>query len=100
MSRYLLAERALADLEAIVDHVCDASGPERSEDLVRTLFSALERIAQMPGIGQRRQDLTEEDLRFWSVSGYLIVYRPGSSPLQVIRVLHGHQDVGVELERD
>ena len=67
---------------------------------MRTIFGALEQIARMPGMGHRREDLTEEDLRFWPVFSYLIVYRPGSSPLEVIRVLHGRQDVGAELQDD
>jgi len=100
LSRHILAEKAQDDLEGIVDFVGDASGPDRAEDLVRTIFGALEQIARMPGMGHRREDLTEEDLRFWPVFSYLIVYRPGSSPLEVIRVLHGRQDVGAELQDD
>lgn len=67
---------------------------------MRTIFDGLERITRMPGIGHRREDLTEEELRFWPVFDYLIVYRPGSSPLEIVRVLHGRRDVSVVLEGD
>jgi plasmid stabilization system protein ParE len=32
-------------------------------------------------------------VKFFSVYSYLIVYRPESSPLQVVAILHGHRDV-------
>ena len=40
-----------------------------------------------------------EPVRFWSVYSYLIVYKPDSKPLKVIRVLHGARDVGAVLRR-
>ena len=52
----------------------------------------------MPGIGHRREDLTPEDFRFWSVYDYLIVYDPSTNPLAVVRVLHGRRDVRSELD--
>ncbi len=100
MSRYRFSEKARDDLRAIVDHVTDESGPGRAAGVVRSLFDALERIAEMPGIGHRREDLTGSDLRFWPVFSYLIVYRPASSPLEVVRVLHGRQDIKMKLEDD
>ena len=47
----------------------------------------------MPGLGHRRQDLTDRPLKFWSVYSYLIVYDPTNSPLTVIAVLHSARDV-------
>lgn len=40
-----------------------------------------------------RPDLTPEDVRFWSVFKYLVIYRPGTKPLEIVRVLHGNRDV-------
>jgi len=52
----------------------------------------------MPGKGHVREDLTSEPgLLFWSVGSYLVVYRARSSPLEVIRILHGHRDIEREL---
>jgi len=82
----------------MVDRVSNEAGPDRAEALVLSIFSALERIAGMPEMGHRREDLTDEDLRFWPVFSYLIVYRPGGTPLEVVRVLHGHQDVEARLK--
>ena len=46
----------------------------------------------MPGLGHRRADVENPDIRFWKVYSYLIAYRPNTAPLRVIRVVHGAQD--------
>lgn len=46
-----------------------------------------------PGLGHLREDLTDEPLRFWPVHSYLIIYRPGRTPLQIVRVLSGYRDI-------
>jgi plasmid stabilization system protein ParE len=40
-----------------------------------------------------RKDLTDLDVRFFTVYSYLIVYRPDTVPLQVVAILHGRRDV-------
>jgi antitoxin ParD1/3/4/toxin ParE1/3/4 len=49
-------------------------------------------LADMPGMGHSRVDLTDEPVLFWPVYGYLVVYRPESRPLEVVRVVHGSRD--------
>ncbi len=46
----------------------------------------------MPGMGHKRRDLTNRDVLFWPVHSYLITYQP-SSPLRIVRVVHGRRDV-------
>jgi antitoxin ParD1/3/4/toxin ParE1/3/4 len=53
----------------------------------------MRRLAEAPGLGHLRDDLTDEPLRFWAVYSYLIVYRPETDPLEIVRVLHGARDV-------
>jgi plasmid stabilization system protein ParE len=50
-------------------------------------------LADNPAIGHVRRDLTGDDVRFWSVFKYLVVYRPNTEPLQIVRVLHGRRNV-------
>lgn len=57
----------------------------------------MHRLAEMPGIGHAREDLADEPLRFFNMKGYLIIYRPGTPPLQIIHVVHGARDVGAVL---
>jgi antitoxin ParD1/3/4/toxin ParE1/3/4 len=62
------------------------------------LRDAMRRLARMPGLGHLREDLADEILRFFPVYSYLIVYRPDTRPLQVIRVLHAARDVSALLD--
>ena len=61
--------------------------------VVDALDEAMQRLAENPGIGHVRPDLTDEDVRFWPVFKYLVVYRPETKPLEIVRVLHGRRDV-------
>jgi plasmid stabilization system protein ParE len=47
----------------------------------------------MPLSGHRREDLTDQPVRFWSVYSYVIVYDPDTQPLQIVRILHSARDV-------
>ncbi len=40
-----------------------------------------------------RKDLTALPVLFWPVWSYLIVYKPDTSPLAIVRILHGARDV-------
>ena len=40
-----------------------------------------------------RHDLGDETLRVWVVFSYLIIYRPNTKPLQIVRVVHGARDM-------
>ena len=62
------------------------------------IYDAVERIAERPGIGHTREDLTDRALKFWSVYSYLVVYDPESRPLTIVAVLHGARNVGEMLK--
>ena len=63
---------------------------DRVESVIRERIVFL---ARTPGGGHLRKDLTDEPVKFFSVYSYLIVYRPESSPLQVVAILHGRREV-------
>jgi len=54
---------------------------------------AMQKLAETPGMGHVREDLADESLRVWRVFSFLVIYRPDTSPLHVIRVLHGARDL-------
>ncbi|MCK4658477.1 MAG: type II toxin-antitoxin system RelE/ParE family toxin [Phycisphaerae bacterium] len=98
MSRYVLTPAAELDLGEIEAYLSQQSQDSTSRVLTQ-LHTAMLRLAEMPGLGHLRQDLAGEALRFWTVYSYLIVYRPDTKPLQIIRVLHGARDVKAILDR-
>ncbi len=97
MSRYVLTPQAKADLTQVLDFIRQSNGDAAVR--VRAEFhNAMRKLAEMPGMGHLRTDVTGEALRFWRVYSYLVVYRPETRPLQIIRVLHGARDIMTILE--
>jgi len=65
------------------------------------IVAACRRLAKHPLMGTKRQDITQEPVRFWTVAkfpNYVIVYRPETTPLQVLAMLHGRRDLKAVLE--
>ncbi len=98
MSGYQLTPQADADLDELWAYVSANSGVVAANRLEDELHAAMHRLAKMPGMGHLREDLADEPLRFWPVHEFLIIYRPQTMPVQVIRVLHGARDVAAILE--
>jgi antitoxin ParD1/3/4/toxin ParE1/3/4 len=66
----------------------------------QALLAACRRLAEHPGIGHRREDLTDKPVRFFPIYSFLIIYDPASTPLDIVRVLRVAQDITAILERD
>ncbi|HWZ96740.1 MAG TPA: type II toxin-antitoxin system RelE/ParE family toxin [Candidatus Dormibacteraeota bacterium] len=92
-SRYLLAPQAAEDLVEIWRYVKEQGSLEvadRVESVIRDKFAFL---AANPEAGHIRENLTDANVKFFPVYSYLIVYRLGTSPLQIVSILHGRRDV-------
>ena len=63
---------------------------DRVESVIRDKIIFL---AESPGTGHWRKDLTDQAVKFFPVYSYLIVYRPDTKPLQVVSILQGRRDV-------
>lgn len=90
---YVLAPQAALDLVEIWRYIKGRSTlamADRVESVIREKFAFL---AASPEAGHRRTSLTSENVKFFPVYSYLIVYRPGTKPLQVVSILHGRRDV-------
>ncbi len=90
--RYQLAEAAQRQVDEIGVFIADDS-IEEALKVYDALQEAFELLAENPGIGHTREDLTDRPLKFWSVFSYLVVYDPATAPLTVVAVLHGARDV-------
>ena len=94
MSRYVLTAEAQRDLRTIRDYVLEEGGFRAARYVVASIVTAFRALARTPGQGHRREDLTRRDeIRFWAVFSYLIVYRIDKRPLTVIAILHAKRDV-------
>lgn len=79
--------------------------PEIADRFIEASEIAFENLAQMPRKGQRQQFKSSEllEIRRWFIPGfdkYLIFYRPIKGGIEVLRVLHGVQNIDAIMEND
>ncbi len=96
MSRYQISPPARQDLIDIRDFIAKDNRATARKVLAR-IRAACRMLAQRPEVGHLRTDLASEPLRFWPAYSYLIIYRPNSKPIEIVRVLHGARDVSAIL---
>jgi antitoxin ParD1/3/4/toxin ParE1/3/4 len=89
---FVLTPRAEQDVSDIWNYIAD-DNIESADRVVAAIKNAIIKLTQNPGIGHWREELADKRHRFFLAYSYLIVYRPETSPMQVIRVLHAGRDV-------
>ena len=102
MKRYDLTPEADNDVFEIWQFIAADSirAADRVEDAIH---SACAFLANSPVKGHRRRDLTHRFLRFWTLPrfpNYTIIYDPETTPLQIIRILHGARNISALLGED
>jgi antitoxin ParD1/3/4/toxin ParE1/3/4 len=98
VAHFELTPDAKADIEEIVAFIRRDSR-DTSRRVRREIRAELKKLAEQPGMGHRRADANNESLRFWSIYSYLIIYRENSTPLKILRVIHGARDLGSIVRR-
>ena len=85
---------ACHDLDDIFEYVLETSGPNRALHVYREFHEGFAKIGAQPKLmGHVREDLADESLRVFNVFSFLVIYRPDTVPVQIIRVIHGARDV-------
>lgn len=92
MRDFVLTPRAELDLVEIWDYIAQ-DNIDAADRVLDQLESAMQKLAKVPGMGHIREDLVDRRHRCWPVYSYLIVYRPDTTPLQIIRVVSGYRDI-------
>ena len=92
-SRYILSPRAAADLVEIWTYIKDNAGRELADRVSSTIREKFVFLSLNPAVGHRRENLTDQNVGFFPVYSYLIVYRAETKPLQIASILHGRRDV-------
>src|ERR1035441_35104 len=101
MTAYALTPLAKADIFDIWSYIADDS-EETANRVEQAIYDACAFVAEAPTRGHFRSDLTSRPLRFWTLTrypNYTVVYRPETSPLQVVAVLHGKRNIRRILKR-
>ena len=94
MSAYILTPTAQEDFTDIRNYYLEEAGYRVARQMVVEFVEAFRFLARTPGAGHKREDLTEDrPILFWPMRDYLILYKAGSSPLQIVSIVRGSQDV-------
>jgi plasmid stabilization system protein ParE len=95
MSSFVLTPLAKADVFEIWCYIAQDS--EAAADRVESaVFEACAFVTESPQSGHLRPEFTGRALRFWTLTkypNYTIVYRPETTPLQIVAVLHGMRNL-------
>lgn len=92
-SRFVLTKNAVHDLDEILEFVLLNGGPDAALRVHQRFSDEFSKLADEPGIGHTRDDVSELGLRVWRVFSYLVIYLPDTKPLEIIRVIHGMRDL-------
>ncbi|MDR3725615.1 MAG: type II toxin-antitoxin system RelE/ParE family toxin [Terracidiphilus sp.] len=92
MKEYVLSTGAEQDLDDIWEYIAHDS-IDAADSWIGKLFDAFSVLAQTPGMGHRREDLTAYPVLFWPLGAYLILYRIQRSRIEIVAVTQGARDI-------
>lgn len=98
MTEYVLSEDADLDLDDIWEYIA-ADSVDAADRWIGKLFDAFDALGTTPGMGHKREDLTDLPVLFWPVGNYLIIYRALSNPIEIVAVTQGSRDIPAFLRR-
>lgn len=96
MSDFIFSKAAEKDMLALWEYIAE-DDIEAADRVTQAIQEAMDKLVLMPGMGHRRTDLADETLRLWPIFSYLIVYRPQTAPLEIVRVVSGYRDLAALL---
>ena len=92
MRDYVLSTGAELDLGEIWEYIAQ-DNIDAADRWIGKLFDAFTALARTPGMGHRREDLTEYPVLFWPVGAYLILYRVQNEFIEIVAVTQGARDI-------
>jgi toxin ParE1/3/4 len=99
MSEFTLSRKAEIALESIISYTATQFGARQAKRLLSEFEETFANLARMPGMGHKREDLTDQPLRFWPLHSFLIAYIPDATPLWIARIF-GPQQIAELLNED
>lgn len=98
MSEYILSDEARQEFKEIWDFIAQDDVDAADRWIIR-LLESLDFLARNPHAGHKRADLTDEQVLFWPVGEYLILYRIQEDNILILAVTQGARDIPSYLRR-
>jgi toxin ParE1/3/4 len=83
--------RAYRDISEIWNYIA-IDNPNAADEQEEQFFAAMRQLGEQPGMGHRREDVSDPRYRFWLVGAYLIAYRVRGRQIPICRVVHSARD--------
>ena len=99
MARIVRRPRGLQDLVGVWRYIADDSGETRADNYLRRLNDVIIYLAQQPLMGRARPEI-EEGIRSFVAESHVIFYIALVDGMELVRVLHGSQDIERTWTRD
>lgn len=90
--RWSLHPAAQDDLAAIWRQGADRWGPDQADRYADGLFTLFDLLADFPEMARERPEFSPP-VRIHSTGAHLVIYRTTGQGIEIIRVLHGHQNL-------
>ncbi|MGA2753949.1 MAG: type II toxin-antitoxin system RelE/ParE family toxin [Terracidiphilus sp.] len=92
MNEYVLSAGAELDLDEIWEYIAH-DNIDVADRWIGKLFDAFVALARTPGMGHKREGLTEYPVLFWPVGAYLILDRVQKRFIEIVAVTQGARDI-------
>lgn len=91
--RFVLSPEAQWDLDEILIYIFDHNGERLADIFAARFLETFGMLAENPGLGHLKEDITSLPVRFFTVWSYYVIYKPATNPLQIARIVHAKRDV-------
>ncbi len=92
MSKFFLTEQAQQDRGEIFDYIA-SNNSLAAKKVDKRFKEVFQFLAGSPYSGHKRDDLTNLNVRFFTVYSYMIIYDPETFPLKIVRILSSFRDI-------
>jgi len=89
---WVIRPAAEADLAEIWRHGAATWGVEQAERYANGLFALFDLLVEFPEMAKERAELTPA-VRIQPSGSHLVIYRPEGQGVEIIRILHAHQNL-------
>ena len=95
-SRWVMRPAAEADLSDIWHHGAAAWGVEQADRYADGLFAVFDLLTEFPELSREREEFTPP-VRIHPSGSHLVIYRLEGQGVEIIRILHSHQNLTIYL---
>ena len=94
MSRnFVLTPDAEADAVGIWERFADDDAESAADRVLARIYDECQKLGAMPGLGHYRENLLDQQYKFWNVWSYLIADRWQVTPIQIVAIVYGARDL-------